>query len=237
MGTVSDDIESMKTKEKSVDTEENRGLIKEFYDKEASTPVRKACLELRIAKSTLYDIMKNLNLSAYKIQLVQPLTSGNKETIFKFAQDILRMSRNSSFDINKVWFSDEAYFQLEGYVNKQNYRFWGTTNPHVTLAKPLHPKKLLVWCAINARGVFGPIIIDGTLNAKKYIDLLEDEFLPFMENMDMSRDNWFMQDGARPHRTKEVFETIASHFGERVIGLDYPEKQGEVSVGHLIHRT
>ena len=30
----------------------------------------------------------------------------------------------------KITFSDEAHFDLVGYVNKQNCRIWGTENPH-----------------------------------------------------------------------------------------------------------
>ena len=32
-----------------------------------------------------------------------------------------------------------------------------------------------------------------------------------------------MQDGATPHRTKEVFEAIYNVYGNRVIGLGYPK--------------
>ena len=30
----------------------------------------------------------------------------------------------------KIIFSDESHFDLDGYVNKQNYSIWGTENPH-----------------------------------------------------------------------------------------------------------
>ena len=33
----------------------------------------------------------------------------------------------------KIIFSDEAHFDLGGYVNKQNCRIWGTENPHAYL--------------------------------------------------------------------------------------------------------
>ena len=38
--------------------------------------------------------------------------------------------RRFQFGKKKIIFSDEAHFDLGGYVNKQNCRIWGTENPH-----------------------------------------------------------------------------------------------------------
>ena len=35
----------------------------------------------------------------------------------------------------KIVFSDEAHFDLGGYVNKQNSCIWGTENPHAYTQK------------------------------------------------------------------------------------------------------
>ena len=40
----------------------------------------------------------------------------------------------------KIIFSDEAHFDLGGYVNTQNYCIWGTENPHGHIEKSMHPK-------------------------------------------------------------------------------------------------
>ncbi|GFX32687.1 DUF4817 domain-containing protein [Trichonephila clavipes] len=53
----------------------------------------------------------------------------------------------------RILFSDEAYFWLDGYVNKQNCRIWSEANPQVYVETPLHPKKLTVWCALWAGGI------------------------------------------------------------------------------------
>ena len=47
-------------------------------------------------------------------------------------------------NINRVWFSDEAHFYLNGYVNKQNYRFWGSENPNVAVSRTLRFGQLYV---------------------------------------------------------------------------------------------
>ncbi|GFV59871.1 uncharacterized protein TNCV_4739991 [Trichonephila clavipes] len=53
----------------------------------------------------------------------------------------------------RILFSDEAHFWLNGYVNKQNCRFWSEAKPQVYVETPLHPKKLTVWCALWAGGI------------------------------------------------------------------------------------
>ncbi|GFW23494.1 uncharacterized protein TNCV_3805911 [Trichonephila clavipes] len=53
----------------------------------------------------------------------------------------------------RILCSDEAHFWLNGYVNKQNCRIWSEANPQVYVETPLHPEKLIVWCALWAGGI------------------------------------------------------------------------------------
>ena len=59
-----------------------------------------------------------------------------------------RLAEDADFDKNNI-LSDEAHFDLGGYVNKQNYRIWGTENPHAYIEKPTHPKRLTVDCLMR----------------------------------------------------------------------------------------
>ncbi|GFS89269.1 hypothetical protein TNCV_1259951 [Trichonephila clavipes] len=53
----------------------------------------------------------------------------------------------------RILFSYEAHFWLNGYVNKQNCRIWSEANPQVYVETPLHPEKLTVSCALWAGGI------------------------------------------------------------------------------------
>ncbi|GFS73810.1 uncharacterized protein TNCV_1458491 [Trichonephila clavipes] len=53
----------------------------------------------------------------------------------------------------RIWFSDEAHFWLNGYVNKQNCRIWSESNQQVYVETPLHPEKLTVWCTLWDGGI------------------------------------------------------------------------------------
>ncbi|GFU09735.1 uncharacterized protein TNCV_5027601 [Trichonephila clavipes] len=85
----------------------------------------------------------------------------------------------------RIFFSDEAHFWLNGYVNKQNCHIWSEANPQVYVETPLHPEKLTVWCALWAGGIIGPYFFKNdeghnvTVNGNRYramktLDHLED---------------------------------------------------------------
>ena len=56
-----------------------------------------------------------------------------------------RLTENADFGKKKIIFSNEARFDLGGYVNKQNYCIWGTENPHAYIEKRTHSKRVTVW--------------------------------------------------------------------------------------------
>ncbi|GFT77392.1 t-complex protein 1 subunit delta [Nephila pilipes] len=119
-------------------------------------------------------------MSPYKIQVTQPLNEDHTQRRSEFAQLMLEKLQIGEIDVKKIWFSDEAYFTLDGHLNKQNYLYRGRERLEITVVRSLHPKKFLVWCAISSHGVFGPIFIDGTLSAENYRKFLDEEFLFFM---------------------------------------------------------
>ncbi|GFY17008.1 disks large homolog 1 [Trichonephila clavipes] len=90
----------------------------------------------------------------------------------------------------RILFSDEAYFWLNGYVNKQNCRIWSEANPQVYVETPLHPEKLTVWCALWAGGIIGPYFFKNdeghnvTVNGDRYRAMITNFFIPELNNHD-----------------------------------------------------
>ena len=80
----------------------------------------------------------------------------------------------------KIIFSDEAHFDLGGYVNKQNWRIWGIENAHAYIEKPTHPKRLTVWWGFWSRGIIGLFFLENeqleAINGDRYRAMLN-EFL------------------------------------------------------------
>lgn len=70
--------------------------------------------------------------------------------------EMFELIEDGSVDVNKIWFCDECHFWMSVYVNKQNYRFWGTEPLHMVVEEPLHPAKVTVWCAVSSVCIINP---------------------------------------------------------------------------------
>jgi hypothetical protein len=67
-----------------------------------------------------------------------------------------------------TFFSDEAWFHLQGYINmKKKNCYWSLQNPQLTHETPLHPVKVGVWCALSARRTVGPVFFKETINCDR----------------------------------------------------------------------
>ena len=88
-----------------------------------------------------------------------------------------RLTEDADFGKKNI-FSDEAHFDFGGYVNKQDYRIWGTENPHAYIEKPMHLKRVTVLSI----GIIGPFFFENkqgeavTVNGDRYRAMLN-EFL------------------------------------------------------------
>ena len=104
----------------------------------------------------------------------------------------------------KIIFSDEAYFDLGGYVNKQNCRICGTENPNADIEKPTNPKRVTVWCGFWFRGIIGPFFFENKqgeaiiVNGYRYRAMLNEFLFTKIEEEDIGN-IWFQQDAAKCH--------------------------------------
>ena len=92
------------------------------------------------------------------------------------------LTEDTDFGKKKIIFSDEAHFDLRGYINKQNCRIWSTKSSHAYIEKPTHPKWVFVLCGFWSRGIIGPFFFENeqgeaiTVNGDRYRAMLN-EFL------------------------------------------------------------
>ena len=104
------------------------------------------------------------------------------------------------------------HFQLDGYVNTQNCRFWGAENPRATHEKPLHAQRATVWSGFCAGWVIGPYFFESepgnavTVNGVRYHNMITEFLWPQL--MVWIWKTWFQQDGATCHSVREITELL-----------------------------
>lgn len=78
--------------------------------------------------------------------------------------------------------------------------------------KVKHPASLMVWGCMSSAGVGRLYFVEGIVNAKKYIDILQNQLLPSLNEMQSPHNEViFQQDGAPCHTAKKVKAWLASN--------------------------
>ena len=105
-----------------------------------------------IALGSAYTgVRKTLKLYPYKVQVLEQLITSDFSKRVNYCQWFLRAINDNPSMLDILFFSDEAWFQLDGYVNSQNCRFGSSDNPHQFIETPLHSAKIGVWCAMSKK--------------------------------------------------------------------------------------
>ena len=123
-----------------------------------------------------------------------------------------RLTEDADFGKKKkIIFSDQAHFDLGGYVNKQNSYIWGTENPQPFIEKPTRPNRGTVWCGFWSRGIIGPLLFENeqgeavTVNGDRYRAMLIEFLFTKIEEEDIGN-IWFQQDGATCHTAEATLD-------------------------------
>jgi len=122
---------------------------------------------------------------------------------------------------NKLLMTDEPYFNLQGTVYKQNFRYWSAANPHELHQRPTHDPKVTVWCAVWPRGVIGPYFFEDeggkaiTVTSQSYTEMINEFLSPNLPPNNGTL--WFQQDGATAHTAVISIAALRRLFPQRVI--------------------
>jgi len=123
--------------------------------------VRRHSADIGLSDCSVRRILhKDLNFHfSYKIAIVQELIDRNMANCRISSEQFLEMLNDDGV-ISTLLMIDETHFHLSGYVNKQNYRYWAPENPQELHQRPLHNKRLTVWCGIASFGILGPYFFE-----------------------------------------------------------------------------
>ena len=173
--------------------------------------------------STAFRILKRHKYFSYKYERHQELRDGDEIRRQEFCLDVMERANMDREFLKNVCFSDECTFTLNNEPNIQNYRYWSKGNQNRFVeTRTQYPQKVNVWAGIFGQHIIGPLFLNRNLNSEYFLELLEDEILPRLN--DAARENqvvWFQMDGCPAHNTVTVREYLNNAFDTNVIGLHH----------------
>ncbi|CAK9811660.1 Transposable element Tc3 transposase [Anthophora quadrimaculata] len=203
--------------QRSACSAKNIVAVRDSVEENPNLSIPRRSQQLQLSYGTTWRILhRDLNLHAYKIQLTQELKPQDHSMCRNFANWALeKLQVDDSFG-RKIILSDEAHFFLNGFVNKQNCRIWGTENLRTIQQQVMYPQKVTVWCGFCAGGVIGPYFFEATVNGQRYRHVITTFFRVKLNNMNVD-DMWFQQDGATCHTSKETVALLTEMFNGHII--------------------
>lgn len=198
-------------------SEEKVESVRMSFTRSPQKSTRKASRELNIPQPTVWKILrKRLKHKPYHLQFLQALTPIDKVSRFEFCTQMQQFMDEDGF-CEKLVFSDEATFFVNGKVNKHNVRIWGTENPRVIVQHIRDSPKVSVFCAVSQFKVYGPFFFcEQNVTGHVYLDMLENWLMPQLTTD--SETFIYQQDGAPPHFHHDVREFLNMRLPNRWIG-------------------
>lgn len=194
--------------------------VRQIIDEAPRTSVRRLAQQVELAPSTCQTILKkDLHMYPYHMLAVQQLHETDYPQRVTYCRWFLN-ALNEDF-LDRIFFTDEMWCYLEGYINSQNMRMWSTEKPNFMREVPLHPQKVGVWAALSRRRIVGPYFFEGTLNAERYREEILRRFFDELHE-DELQIAYFQQDGATAHTSHETLNMIREVFGNRIISRNTP---------------
>ena len=159
-----------------------------------------------------------------------------------FCNWFLQEQENDIYFKDKIIWTDEAKFKLDGIANRRNDVYLSQENPHLHVDKQVNAAGLNVWCGLCSRGLVGPFFVDDNINGSNYLKLLKEkiiirinelyEVLPSIHVLN-DGDFLFQQDGAPAHYYCEVREyldvLLPNSWLGRVVPIEFPARSPDLT--------
>lgn len=214
---------------RSARTSENiqhiKRIAQERSDQGQPTSTRRLALEMQDQGKNISHVSVQRALRSdshfrpYHERPIHELKTIDRPRRVEMARVLLRMFDDDLTILERIIWTDEAEFKLDGSVNSRNTNYWSGQNPNIVRTRNrINKQGVHVWAGIWAGGRISPIEYDGRLTAKKYQDLLRDQVLPQLGDISQF---WFMQDGAPAHSAIGTRNFLREKFGDRVIAIGW----------------
>ena len=140
---------------------------------------------------TIRNTLLSMGYKSSIPKVIPMVTDKAKETRVAWARD------NIGRDWGRVVFTDETSIQLDANI----VRAWHKKESRPTCPRSKYPKKAMFWGGISRDFKTDLIVIQGSISAQSYIDLLHDKYIPWIARQKKGA-YVFQQDNAPAHTAK-----------------------------------
>lgn len=187
-----------------------------------------------VSIATQHRIFRASKFHPYRAELHQALNQND----FEQRRNFCNWARQQPPNFHRsILFSDECTFKSDYEVSNWNFRYWSDVNPHwLREVDKQHIWKVNVWCGIIGDQVVGPIFFNNNLNAARYLQLLQTDLIPHLEDLplDLRQRMWFHQDGCPAHTSHIIRNHLNETFPDKWIGkwgpVNYPPRSPDLTV-------
>ena len=162
-------------------SEENVALARDMFTRRPCKSARQAARESELSRHKTRTVLKeDLNFRPRKPHYMQEMTPEDCDRRMKYGKLMLGWHEYWPEIFENILWSDEAVFHIGGFVSRHSCHYWAAHDPEVTVEKLQNRPKVTVWCGMMANRVIGPYRVRDTMNAERYLQMLEDYVWPIV---------------------------------------------------------
>jgi transposase len=141
---------------KNVRTDELKEAIAASLDRSPQKSTRRLSVELGASQMSVLRALHEMKYRPFRPRLVHGLLEDDPFQRIEFCEQFLTMVENEETMLDRIIWSDEAMFKLNGHVNRHNCVYWDSDNPHIIMEKEVNAPGVMVWAGIWSEGIIGP---------------------------------------------------------------------------------
>ncbi|CAG9854399.1 unnamed protein product [Phyllotreta striolata] len=187
---------------------------------DSTRPTVDIAREFNISKSSVCNILQRNGYRTYRPLRANEIFSEDTYLRMEFCERVMEIANRDENFISNIIFTDAASFPIHGRHNPSINRYWSRENERRTSdARKQHTETLNVWAGILGNHIVGPFFIEGTLDAQRYLALLQNEIIPAVCYLGVPLSSvWFQQGGGSDaQNAAAVREYLLQMFPNRLL--------------------
>ena len=122
---------------------------------------------MEISKSSFHQTVIEAGFRPFKPCTVIELIDDDFDKRVEFCDTMLSIFDKNPGMVNKIIWSDESLFTLNGVINRHNCCYWAYSNEKVQIPVPNSKDGIMVWCGVTSDGLIGPYFFDETVTYRQ----------------------------------------------------------------------